>query len=73
LAAKPGMVEDAIINWDSDGLSSLDNRLSASAEGSKDWLDDFLNHRGQTGQQRNPNVGLRVLPTGSSLFFGSPS
>jgi hypothetical protein len=62
------LVDSAIINWDRDGLSSLDTQRSS--EGSKDWLDDFLNHRGQTGQQRNPNVGLRVMPAGSSQVAG---
>jgi len=64
-ADQSSLVEQAVINWDRDGLGS--SQLSASGEGSKDWLDDFLNHKGQTGQQRNPNTGLRVVPTGTGM------
>jgi hypothetical protein len=32
------------------------------------WLDDFVNHRGQGAEHRNPNAGIRVqLPTTAAL------
>jgi hypothetical protein len=34
----------------------------ASSSGTRDWQDDFLNHLGKDGLQRNPNASLRVRP-----------
>jgi hypothetical protein len=57
---------------DSDGNAKLKidwnrNRTSlmekiASSNGTRGWQDDFLNHLGKDGLQRNPNAGLRVRP-----------
>jgi hypothetical protein len=52
-----------VIDW---GSSALD-RLSVLSTGTSSmWLDDFLNHLGQTDRQRNPNAGIRVRPAPSA-------
>jgi hypothetical protein len=65
-SAKPTGVDNsggsAVIAWDSDGNSVL-NGDSALSGGSQDWLDDFLNHRGQNETLWNPNAGIRVRPS----------
>jgi hypothetical protein len=55
----------AVIAWDADGNSMLE-RDSAELGGSQDWLDDFLNRRGQSQTQWNPNAGIRVRPTATA-------
>jgi hypothetical protein len=49
------------INWDNT-IDGLGNSSSAPAAGSPEWLDDFLNHLGQSQAQRNPNAGIRLRP-----------
>jgi hypothetical protein len=51
-----------VINWDN-RVEAVAQVTSGPSAGSQDWLDDFLNHLGQNGTQRNPNAGLRVHPT----------
>jgi hypothetical protein len=64
--------EPPSMNFDN-RIDALDRLASGSSAGSQDWLNDFLNHLGQSetqrnpiGQsetQRNPNAGIRVRPT----------
>src|SRR5262249_34671075 len=48
------------IKWDNSDDDAAENLASDPAAGSPAWLDDFLNHLGQTEAQRNPNAGIRV-------------
>jgi hypothetical protein len=50
------------INWDN-RIGAVAEVASGPSAGSREWLDDFLNHLGQNETQRNPNAGLRVHPT----------
>jgi hypothetical protein len=47
-----------VIDWN--GVSDQVNTVSTKE--TSVWLDDFLNHRGQTALQRNPNAAMRVRP-----------
>jgi hypothetical protein len=49
------------INWDKpiDVTAYQTSALSSTPA----WVDDFLNHLGQTETQRNPNAAIRVRPT----------
>ncbi len=49
------------INWDN-RIDLAANLAPSPAAGSPAWLDDFLNHLGQTEAQQNPNAGMRVRP-----------
>jgi hypothetical protein len=59
--------EAAAINWDADQTGSWGNAVGSTQA----WLDDFVNHGGQTQQQRNPNAGLRVVAP--NLHISLPS
>jgi hypothetical protein len=48
------------IDWNRN-RSSFAEKIGASSE-TRNWQDDFLNHLGKDGLQRNPNVSLRVRP-----------
>jgi hypothetical protein len=48
------------IDWNRN-RSSFAEKIAASSE-TRNWQDDFLNHLGKDGLQRNPNAGLRVRP-----------
>lgn len=50
------------INWDN-RIDGAGIPAPGAAVGSPAWLDDFLNHLGQSEAQRNPNAGIRVRPT----------
>jgi hypothetical protein len=52
------------INWDNT-FEGVANSSSVPAVGSSEWLDDFLNHLGQSEAQRNPNAGIRLRPSPS--------
>ena len=53
------------INWDN-SIDGVANLSSGPAAGSPEWLDDFLNHLGQSETQRNPNAGIRLRPSPSA-------
>jgi hypothetical protein len=61
---KPGAV--AKIAWNGKGIDSLRQLGADPARGSRDWLNDFLNHLGQEQALWDPNAGLRVRPGGTS-------
>jgi hypothetical protein len=65
-AAQPNAGQAAIIDWGSNRISALDQLGTVSSKETSDWLDDFLNHLGQTELQRNPNAGIRVRPASTS-------
>jgi len=46
------------IDWNRN-RSSFAEKIAASSE-TRNWQDDFLNHLGRDGLQRNPNASLRV-------------
>jgi hypothetical protein len=48
------------IDWNRNRSSFMEK--IASSNGTRDWQNDFLNHLGKDGLQRNPNAGLRVRP-----------
>jgi hypothetical protein len=48
------------IDWNRNRSSFMEK--IASSNGTQDWQNDFLNHLGKDGLQRNPNAGLRVRP-----------
>jgi hypothetical protein len=48
------------IDWNRNRSSFMEK--IASSSGTRDWQNDFLNHLGKDGLQRNPNAGLRVRP-----------
>ena len=58
--------ETASINWNN-GLDAVEHLASGPANGSREWLDDFLNHVGQDRAQWNPNAGIRVRPMSISV------
>jgi Ca2+-binding RTX toxin-like protein len=49
------------IKWDNT-LDDVANLSAGPATGSQEWLDDFLNHMGQSQTQWNPNAGIRIRP-----------
>jgi hypothetical protein len=48
------------IDWNRNRNSFVE-KIAASSE-TRNWQDDFLNHLGKDGLERNPNAGLRVRP-----------
>ena len=60
--SRPSKKDSAVptIKWDNLDDSGAENLGTSLAVGSPAWLDDFLNHLGQTELQRNPNAGIRV-------------
>ncbi|HLF11268.1 MAG TPA: hypothetical protein VJA26_08635, partial [Gammaproteobacteria bacterium] len=65
-SAPASMPNNPIIDWESSRISALDQLNTASSKATSDWLDDFLNHLGQTELQRNPNAAIRVRPASAS-------
>jgi hypothetical protein len=58
------------IDWSSDRLPSTDPKKNHPASGSA-WVDDFVNHLGQTEAQRSPNAALRFEVHGASRASSS--
>ena len=53
------------INWDKPiDVTAYQTSALASTPA---WVDDFLNHLGQTETQRNPNAAIRVRPTSAGV------
>jgi Ca2+-binding RTX toxin-like protein len=48
------------IDWNRNRVGFMEKLGSSTETG--DWRNDFLNHLGKDGLQRNPNAGLRVRP-----------
>jgi hypothetical protein len=53
--------ETPSIKWDNT-LNDVASLSSGPAAGSQQWLDDFLNHVGQSQTKWNPNAGIRIRP-----------
>jgi len=53
------------IKWDQH-LDEAGPVSTALAGDSPEWLEDFLNHLGQSQAQRNPNAGMRIRPAAAS-------
>jgi len=53
------------INWDTQ--IDVTGSLASSTVTSPTWVDDFLNHLGQSETQRNPNAAIKVRPTSAGV------
>ncbi len=59
VASGSNEIDPPTVVWNNDRASGSDSTADSS-ESTPGWLDDFLNHLGQTETQRNPNAGIRV-------------
>jgi len=51
-----------VIDW-----NGVPDQVNTATKETSVWLDDFLNHRGQTALQRNPNAAMRVRPASARI------
>jgi hypothetical protein len=61
--AAPNAGKAAVIAWNTDHIVGLDSFDAGSPGRSGDWLNDFVNHLGQSEDVWNPNAVIRVWPT----------